>query len=76
MTLQEIIEHCEKQLELGSDTVGFVLPGRWGEKNTKRLWPHGPIGTIVAEANNGVLVMFDVHEVLAGVTALCDSPQG
>jgi len=64
MTPQEIIEYCEKQLALGNSNVGFILPGRWGKRNTRRLWPGGPEGEIVAELPRGIFVMFDVKEVL------------
>ena len=64
MTLQEIIKHCEKQLALGSSNVGFLMLGRWGKRNTRRLWPGGPEGKIVAELPRGIVVMFDAKEVL------------
>jgi hypothetical protein len=64
MTPQEIIEYCEKQLALGNRNVGFMLPGRWGKRNTRRLWPGGPEGVIVAELPRGIFVLFDIKEVL------------
>lgn len=66
MTPDEIRQHCLRQLELGSGNVVFVLPGRWGKRNTRRIWPRGPQGQIVAElpGNRGLVVMFEAQEVL------------
>jgi hypothetical protein len=65
MTPDEIRQHCLRQLELGSSNVGFVLPGRWGKRNTRRIWPRGPQGQIVAELpGGGIYVMFEAQEVL------------
>lgn len=65
MTLQEIIQCCERQLMLGSPNVGFLLPGKWGKRNTRRLWPGGPEGEIVSEiSGRGIYVMFDAKEVM------------
>lgn len=67
MKPQEIIKHCEKQIALGSKDAGFMMPGKWGKRDTKRLWPKGPIGEIVQEFPHGVYVMFDAEEVLKAV---------
>lgn len=65
MTLQEIIEHCELQLSIGSNSAGFIIPGKWGKRNTRRLWPGGPKGEIVSEIpGRGIYVMFDAKEVM------------
>jgi len=65
MTPQEIIQCCERQLMLGSHNVGFLLPGKWGKRNTRRLWPGGPEGEIVSEIpGRGIYVMFDAKEVI------------
>ena len=65
MTPQEIIQCCERQLMLGSPNVGFLLPGKWGKRNTRRLWPGGPEGEIVSEiSGRGIYVMFDAKEVM------------
>ena len=65
MTPQEIIEYCEKQLALGSSNVGFLLPGKWGKRNIRRLWPGGPEGEIVSEiSGRGIYVIFDAKEVM------------
>ena len=65
MTPQEIIQCCERQLMLGSPNVGFLLPGKWGKRNTRRLWPGGPEGEIVSEIpGRGIYVMFDAKEVM------------
>lgn len=74
MDKQQIIEACDKQINmLGEDAkVGFVLPGRWGKRDTKRLFPGGPIGKIVNEFEDGSLygykdraiyVLFSAREV-------------
>ena len=70
MTPQEMIEHCDRQIALQGDDaqVGFVLPGKWGKKNTKRLWPGGPVGEIVNDFGNGtVYVFFSAKEVKESV---------
>ncbi len=65
MTPQEIIEYCKRQLESGSSNVGFLLPGKWGKRNTRRLWPDGPKGEILSEIpGRGIYVMFDAKEVM------------
>ena len=65
MTPQEIIECCEQQLMLGSSNVGFLLPGKWGKRNKRRLWSGGPEGEIVSEiSGRGIYVLFDAKEVL------------
>ena len=65
MTPQEIIQCCERQLMLGSPNVGFLLAGKWGKRNTRRLWPGGPEGEIVSEIpGRGICVMFDAKEVM------------
>lgn len=66
MTPQEIIKHCDQQIELAGDTasVGFRIPGRWGKTNTRRLWKYGPIGEIVNDFGDGTIyVMFSAVEV-------------
>ncbi|MDI3310952.1 MAG: hypothetical protein QJR05_05925 [Thermoanaerobacterium sp.] len=67
MTPDEIIKCCERQLELGNNNVFFVMRGRWGKTDTRRLWKGGPKGKIVAEFINGLYVMFDAKEVLEAV---------
>ena len=65
MTPQEIIQYCERQLMLGSPNVVFLLPGKWGKRNIRRLWPSGPEGEIVSEIpGRGICVMFDAKEVM------------
>src|SRR5690606_12460435 len=65
MTLQEIIQCCERQLMLGSSNVGFLLPGKWGKRNKRRLWAGGPEGEIVSEiSGRGIYVIFDAKEVM------------
>lgn len=70
MTPQEIIAQCDKQMELlGKNAqVGFVMPGRWSKRNTKRLWTGGPVGEIVNDFGNGtVYVLFSAQEVKESV---------
>lgn len=49
MTLEEIIAHCDRQIEIAGEkaSAGFRIPGRWGKSNTRRLWKGGPVGEIV-----------------------------
>lgn len=75
MTPQEIIEHCDRQIELAGDTasVGFRIPGRWGKTNTRRLWKGGPIGKIVNDFGDGTIyVMFSAVEVKKAVQKILD----
>lgn len=71
MTLAEIRQHCVAQMALGSHEAGFVLPGNWGKRNTKRLWPGGPVGEIVRELpESGVYAFFNASEVITAIDAL------
>jgi len=67
MTLAAMAEHCRRQIALlGSDAVVvFKMPGKWGT-GTKRLWRGGPVGQIIADAQERkeVLVMFKAATVL------------
>lgn len=68
MKPEKLRAKCLKQIELCGDSasVFLILPGRWGKRNTRRAWPGGPVGTIVADNHNGpgVVVMFSAKEVL------------
>lgn len=72
MTFKSVIEQCERQISLGNDTVMFLIPGKWGKKDKKRIWPKGPVGVIVSNAvRPGYLhVRFDAKEVLEATKAL------
>jgi len=75
VTPQEIIEHCDRQIEIAGDTasVGFRIPGRWGKTNTRRLWKGGPIGEIVNDFGDGTIyVMFSAVEVREAVLKQLD----
>lgn len=66
MTPQEMIEHCEKAIKFqgpGAE-AGFIVPGRWGKSDTKRLCPGGPKGEIVRELERGCYCFFNAQEVL------------
>jgi hypothetical protein len=48
--------------------VGLRMRGTWGKRGTKRLWPGGPVGNIVAETSSSeVMVFFNAREVLAAL---------
>jgi hypothetical protein len=81
MKKEEIIAQCDKQMNImGPEAqVGFVLSGKWGKKDTKRLYPSGPIGKIVNEFEDGsrygyngtaVYVFFSAKEVKNAVSLL------
>ena len=75
MTPEEIIKHCDKQIELAGDeaTVGFRIPGRWGKTDTRRLWKGGPVGEIVNDFGDGTIyVMFSALEVKNAVLKQLD----
>jgi len=75
MTPEEIIKHCDKQIELAGDeaSVGFRIPGRWGKTDTRRLWKGGPIGKIVNDFGDGTIyVMFSAVEVREAVLKQLD----
>lgn len=77
MTPQEIIKHCEKQIEIAGDraTVGFIIPGRWGKTNRRRLWKGGPVGEIVNDFGDGTIyVMFSA--ILVREAALREVERG
>jgi hypothetical protein len=70
MTPNEMIAKCDQQIEISGDkaSVGFVIPGRWGKSNTRRLWPKGPVGEIVQDFGNGTIyVMYDAQKVKRAV---------
>ena len=70
MTIEEMIAKCHEQQELTGqeDTeVMFIIPGRWGKQNTRRLFPGGPKGEIVAETERGVHCFFKANEVIAAL---------
>jgi hypothetical protein len=52
MDTAELKAACERQIELAGDdaSVTLTLPGRWGARETRRLWPSGPSGRIVSES--------------------------
>lgn len=74
--LRNIIALCNQTMTVGGKVgpidgiqVGFVIPGKWGKTNTRRIWPGGPIGTIVTDiipyGGTGLYVMFKASEVKA-----------
>lgn len=70
MTPEQIIDQCNRQIELGGEkaSVGFRIRGRWGKTNTRRLWRGGPVGEIVNEFGDGTIyVMFSAVEVKRAV---------
>lgn len=76
MTPTEMLAKCDQQIEISGDkaSVGFIIPGRWGKTDTRRLWPGGPVGDIVQDFGNGsVYVMFDANTVR---TAILEALQG
>jgi hypothetical protein len=69
MTRQQLIEHCQQaqaRTHRAEALIYLLLPGEWGVRTTKRLYPHGPIGRIVGHNVDGagVRVAFKAHEVL------------
>ena len=79
MTIDQMIEHCRTQQELtisANPQVAFHLPGKWGKRNTRRLFrsvPHGvpnPQGKIRADFHGMILVAFSAQEVLDACHAL------
>lgn len=73
MTVDEIIAKCHQQQGLvGEDAfITLLMPGKWGKRDTRRLYPGGPAGRIVADHSavtgrftNQVVVMFRAKEVL------------
>ena len=77
MTHEEIIEKCKEQQRIANHddaSVMFLLRGKWGKRDTRRMWAGGPIGDIVGEPRQGQLaVMFRADEVIAAVEAVVDS---
>ncbi len=70
MTITEIITKCREQQDISGEAdamVMFVLPGRWGKRNAKPLFPHGPKGEIIAESERGLHCFFRAGEVIAGL---------
>ena len=70
MSPEELRKHCEQQIALvpgmeATVKIGLRMRGSWGKRGTKRLWPGGPLGTIVSEIGPGeVMVFFNAREVL------------
>lgn len=67
MKPDEIRRHCRFQQRLVGEgaMVTFKMPGKWGKKDTRRLWPGGPKGRIVADNfGDGLTVMFKAQEVI------------
>jgi len=78
MKPEEIIKHCDRQIELAGETaqVGFRIPGRWGKTDTRRLWKGGPVGDIVNDFGDGTIyVMFSAVEVREAVLKQLDESQ-
>jgi len=70
MTIEEMITKCRKQQEITGKVdaeVMFIIPGRWGKRNTRRLFPGGPKGEIVAETERGVHCFSRADEVIAAL---------
>jgi hypothetical protein len=67
----DLVEHCRKQQDLTNNPramVTFYLPGKWGTRNTRRLWkPDGPVGKIIASEHDQILVMFRANEIIEAV---------
>lgn len=73
MTIDEMLAKCREQQRLTGQAdaeVMFIIPGRWGKRNTKRLFPGGPKGEIVAETERGVHCFFRADEIIAALEAL------
>jgi hypothetical protein len=72
VTPQQIINHCHEaqaRAKRPDVLIYLLLPGEWGVRNTKRLYPQGPVGRIVGHNVDGagVRVAFQANEVLQAV---------
>lgn len=74
MTPEEIIKHCNKQIDIMKSinfpeekaNISLLLPGRWGKTNKRKLCKlkEAPVGEIVQDNfGKGLLVMFNAVEV-------------
>ena len=66
MNPEEIVKHCNEQMELAGDDaeVGFLIRGSWGKRNRRRLCAGGPEGEIAQEMPDGMIyVFFNAREV-------------
>jgi len=67
MSPSKMLSHCREQMRLrGQDAEAvFMLPGKWGKRDTRRLCPGGPIGKIVMDNfGDGLAVMFRANDVV------------
>lgn len=68
--LRTLREDCQREIEKhGNDaTTMLYVKGKWGKKNTKRLYKGGPKGNIVADGfglyEGMVLVRFSAKEIV------------
>lgn len=67
MTPKEIIKQCDEQIAIGcwGASISLIMPGKWGERDTRRLCPGGPMGQIVNDNfdGRGITVIFDAIKV-------------
>ena len=77
MRPEEMIKHCEQQIEIFGRDVEcvFKVPGKWGKKDTRRLCPGGPVGEIVLDNfdGRGMAVMFKATEVVSFLRGKLDT---
>ena len=67
MSPQELIAHCQKQIDMcgqDAETVS-ILPGKWGKTDHKTVL--GVKGEKVQEMDNGVAVIFPAEELMRAV---------
>ena len=74
MTVEEILKQCNEQISMLGEiaSVTFIMPGKWGKTNKRRLCKGGPVGTIVSDylKGPGIIVLFDATEVKQFLSSL------
>lgn len=77
--LRQLREDCQRDIEKHGDSAAIMLyvKGKWGKKNTKRLYKGGPKGNIVADGfekfTGMVLVRFSAKEIVDDLDKLLRS---
>lgn len=73
MTGSELLDHCRNQQQVQNKpnaTVVLEVPGRWGKRDTKRLFPGGPMCRIVGEARGRVQLMCTADTIISALERL------
>ena len=81
MNPKSLADQCRTQIALvgPAAVVTLTIPGRWGKRDTRALWPGGPIARIVSEdcatGRPRIIVQASAQEILDRIEPKTSPPK-